>query len=192
VRAPLLLGGAACPANLACLGCRKYQIRCWMLSTTCLHAAAARTARAAWEATQQLLACRQPLSARGRDRLDLALLTSTRGAAANQPDATSPTCTRSKPTRETKIPAGKTTRFHSNQKPSEGTGEKGLHSLRITVQVFKNSWEISKPRRGEEGGEQEQQKNPRGATGAGASRKREGESGEGERYLSLTNSRLKD
>ena len=29
-----------------------------------LHATAARTARAAWEATQQLLACRQPLSAR--------------------------------------------------------------------------------------------------------------------------------
>ena len=99
--------------------------------------------------------------ARGRDRLDLAPLTSTRGAAANRPDATTPTCTRSKPTRETKIPEGKTTRFHSNQKPSEGTGEKGLHSLRITVQVFKNSWEISKPRRGEGGRKRRSRKSKR-------------------------------
>ena len=101
-----------------------------------------------------------PERAHGRDRLDLTPLTSTRGAAANQPDATTPTCTRSKPTRETKIPEGKTTRFHSNQKPSEGTGEKGLHSLGITVQVFKNSWEISKPRRGEGGRGREKQKEP--------------------------------
>jgi hypothetical protein len=60
----------------------------------------------------------------------------------------------------------KTTRFHSNQKPPEGTGEKGLHSLRITVQVFKNSWEISKPRRGEGGRKKKNQKKQReGATG---------------------------
>ena len=142
--------------------------QCWMLSTTCLHAPAARTARAAWEATQQLLACRQPLSARGRDRLDLALLTSTRGAAANQPDATSPTCTRSKPTRKTKIPAGKTTRFHSKSKTPEGTGGKGLHSrIQIQNKISQIHDEIlTLERRGRRGTRRTKQK-PKGAAGAG-------------------------
>jgi len=103
----------------------------------------------------------------------------------------------SRPAQEQKPSNGKPKGKHkidSNQKPG-GLRRKGPPFPSNSSTKLKDPWRISNPREEEGRGteEQKQKQNSRGRRGLlSPGKKGERESGEGERYLSPTNSKLKD